>query len=175
MLVPSGHCACACSRFSRIAGRGRALPAPLWAGREQPLLAAARPRRRPCLVLFFKRSCLLYPPPLSPPSRRSGPHRGMGEGMEWEQEWNWRGTVQQQQTVGSALMVCQESMKGLEVGLRAARGLGCGAQKDFVQGVRFEWGMTGCGRRGLFVSPLVCSGAIVVAGAGALTSQWCWR
>lgn len=48
---------------------------------------------------------------------------------------------------------CQESMKGLEAGLGAARGLGCGAQKDFRQGARCEWGMAGCGHRGLFVPP----------------------
>lgn len=34
--------------------------------------------------------------------------------------------------------------------------------------------MAGRGHRGLFVSSLLCSGAIVVAGAGAVTSQQCW-
>lgn len=61
---------------------------------------------------------------------------------------------------------CQESMKGSEVSLGAARDLGCGAQKDFGQGVRFEWGMAGCG------GAVLCSGVIVVA--GAVTSQQYW-
>lgn len=65
-------------------------------------------------------------------------------------------------------------MKGLEVRLGAARALGCGAQTGFWQGAWFEWGMAGCGQTGLFVSPLRCSGAIAVAGAGAVTSQRCW-
>lgn len=75
-----------------LGGAGPCLPLS-GPGGSSPRLRQHGPGCCPCLVLFFKWSCLLYPLPQFPPSCHSLPHWGMGgaalwpwgQGMECEQ------------------------------------------------------------------------------------------